>query len=74
MIHSLFRARRWALALTALSTTLLAVALVWYFTPRYFRDLTTAELAAVAALLVLPLVTALAVMADRRRGRTSREA
>lgn len=67
MSTHVFRARRWVLALAASLSPLIAGAVVWLYAPTFFQSLRTFELAAVVGLLVLPLVTTAAVLADRRR-------
>lgn len=67
MMPRIFRARRWALALSAMVSLLTAGVIVWIFAPTFFHGLSTPQLAAVLGLLVLPAATAGAVLADRRR-------
>lgn len=60
------RARRWALRLATAASIVLAVLLVWLFAPKAFGPLHTLELAGLLGLLILPGLTAWAVVADHR--------
>jgi hypothetical protein len=62
-----FRLRRWALRLTVAVSVFIGIALTWPFAPRAFVGLSTGELLLMTGLLVLPLMTAWSVWADRRR-------
>lgn len=61
--------RRGILALAFAASMALGAWAVWHFAPRAFTQLRTGELAGLVGLLVLPGLTLLAIVAERRQRR-----
>lgn len=54
------------MAIAVVGSLVVGCAVVWAFAPRAFRPLTTAELLMVMGLMLLPLATVWAILAERR--------